>query len=94
MKIDGKEVELKITPKAIAFIEEKYEDFDILKLIRQASENDVEPRASDYYKLIYAGYIGSNEEKIEYEEFLNKIEDYDLPAITNIGVNLLIKRKN
>lgn len=92
MKIKDKEVNLKITPKAIQKIEEMQKDFDILKLLREAGEN--EPKASDYYKIIYAGYIGATEEDISYEDFLNLIEDYDLYEISNIGVNLLIKRKN
>ena len=92
MKIQDEEINLKITPKAIQRVEETYQDFDILKLLREAGEK--EPKASDYYKIIYAGYIGATGIDIKYEEFLNLIEDYDLYEITNIGVNLLIKRKN
>lgn len=92
MKIKDKEVNLKITPKAIQKVEEMQKDFDILKLLREAGEN--EPKASDYYKIIYAGYIGATGEDISYGDFLNLIEDYDLYEISNIGVNLLIKRKN
>ncbi len=92
MKIEGNEINLKITPKAIQKVEEMYQDFDILKLLREAGEK--EPKASDYYKIIYAGYIGATGSDIKYEEFLNLIEDYDLYEITNIGVELLLKRKN
>ena len=92
MKIKDKEVNLKITPKAIQNIEEMQKDFDVLKLLREAGEN--EPKASDYYKIIYAGYIGATGEDISYEDFLNLIEDYDLYQISHIGVELLTKRKN
>ena len=92
MNIKGKEVNLKITPKAIQKIEEMQKDFDVLKLLREAGEN--EPKASDYYKIIYAGYIGATGENISYDDFLNLIEDYDLYQISHIGVELLLKRKN
>lgn len=92
MKIKDKEIKLKITPKAIQKIEETQKDFDILKLLREAGEK--EPKASDYCKIIYAGYIGETGENITYEDFLNLIEDYDLYEITSIGVELLTKRKN
>lgn len=91
MKIKDKEIKLKITPKAIEKIE-SISDIDILKLLREAEEN--EPRASDYYKLIYAGYIGATGDAIEYDNFLNLIEDIDLPEISQVGVELLLKRKN
>ena len=91
MKIKDKEVKLKITPKAIEKIE-SISDIDILKLLREAEEK--EPKASDYYKLIYAGYIGATNEEISYEDFLNLIEDIDLPEISRVGVQLLLKRKN
>lgn len=92
MKIKDKEVNLKITPRAMQTIEEKYRDFDILKILREAGEN--EPRLSDYYKIIYAGYLGATKEEIKYEDFLDLIENYDLYEITDIGVELLAKRKN
>lgn len=92
MKIQDEEINLKITPKAIQKVEEMYQDFDILKLLREAGEK--EPKASDYYKIIYAGYIGSTGKDTKYDDFLNLIEDYDLYEITNIGVDLLLKRKN
>lgn len=92
MKIKDKEVKLKITPRAIQKIEETQKDFDILKLLREAGEK--EPKASDYYKIIYAGYIGAIGEDINYDDFLDLIEDYDLYQITQIGVDLLTKRKN
>lgn len=91
MKIKDKEVKLKITPRAIEKIE-SISDIDILKLLREAEEK--EPKASDYYKLIYAGYIGATNEEISYEDFLNLIEDIDLPEISKVGVQLLLKRKN
>ena len=91
MKIRDKEIKLKITPRAIEKIESMC-DIDILKMLREAEEK--EPKASDYYKLIYAGYIGAIGEEITYDEFLNLIEDIDLPEITQVGVNLLLKRKN
>lgn len=91
MKINNKEINLKITPRAIEKIEST-SDLDILKLLREVGKK--EPKASDYYKLIYAGYIGATEEEIEYNDFLKLIEDFDLPEISKIGVNLLLKRKN
>ena len=91
MKIQNKEIKLKITPRAIEKIESMC-DIDILKMLREAGEK--EPKASDYYKLIYAGYIGATGEEITYDEFLKLIEDIDLPEISQIGVNLLLKRKN
>ena len=91
MKIKDEEINLKITPKAIQKVEEM-SNFDVLKLLREANEN--EPKASDYYKLIYAGYIGATHSEIKYDEFLDLIEDYDLFEITQIGVDLLLKRKN
>lgn len=91
MKIKDKEIKLKITPRAIEKIESMC-DIDILKMLREAEEK--EPKASDYYKLIYAGYIGATGEEITYDEFLKLIEDIDLPEISQIGVNLLLKRKN
>lgn len=92
MKIKNEEINLKITPKAIQKVEELDKDFDVLKLLREAGEN--EPKASDYYKLIYAGYIGATNNEVKYDEFLDMIEDYDLYEITRIGVDLLLKRKN
>lgn len=91
MKINDKEINLKITPRAIEKIE-SISNLDILKLLREIGEN--EPKASDYYKLIYAGYIGATGEEIGYDDFLKLIEDVDLPEISQIGVNLLLKRKN
>ena len=64
----------------------------ILKLLREATE--VEPKASDYCKLIYAGYIGATNADISYEDFLDLIEDVSLAEISQIGVALLIARKN
>ncbi len=92
MKIKDKDVNLKITPRAIQKVEDTQKDFDILKILREAGEN--EPKASDYYKIIYAGYIGETKEDISYDDFLTLIEDYDLYEISRIGVELLIKRKN
>ena len=92
MKINNEEINLKITPKAIQKVEEMYADFDVLKLLREAGEN--EPRISDYYKLIYAGYIGATEKEIKYEDFLDLIEELSYGEITKIGVELLVKRKN
>lgn len=92
MKIKDKDINLKITPKAIQIVEEKEKDFDILKLLREASEK--EPKASDFYKVIYTGYIGATGDEINYKEFLDLIENYDLYEISHIGVDLLLKRKN
>ncbi len=92
MKIKDKDINLKITPRAIQKVEETQKDFDILKILREAGEN--EPKASDYYKIIYAGYIGATKEDISYDDFLTLIENYDLYEISHIGVELLIKRKN
>lgn len=92
MKIDDKEVNFKITPKALLKIEELDKDFDILELLRNAEKK--EPRMSDYYKLCYAGYIGATEEDITFDEFLEKVKDINIVEINNVGVNLLLKRKN
>ena len=91
MKIKNKEIQLKITPRAIEKVETLY-GLDILKLLREATE--VEPKASDYCKLIYAGYIGATNADISYEDFLDLIEDVSLAEISQIGVALLIARKN
>lgn len=94
MIINNKEVNLKITPIALRMIEEKYGDFDILKLLRDIQEQEKEPRMSDYYKLVYTGYIGATGEEIDYDNFLKLIEDIDMLEINKVGVNLLLKRKN
>ena len=91
MIIDGKEIHLKVTPRAIERVE-SISNIDILKMLREVGER--EPKASEYYKIIYAGYIGATGENIEYDDFLKKIEDIDLPEITQVGVELLLKRKN
>lgn len=92
MKIKDREVNLKITPWAIQKVEETQKDFDILRILRESKEK--EPTASDYYKVIYAGYIGATKEDISYDNFLDLIENYDLYEISHIGVELLLKRKN
>lgn len=94
MKINNKEINLKITPIALRKIEEKYEDFDILKLLRDIQEEEKEPRMSDYYKLVYTGFLGATGEEIDYDDFLKLIEDIDMLEINKVGVNLLLKRKN
>lgn len=94
MKINDKDVNLKITPMAIRKVEEIDKDFDVLKLIREATEEGKEPRLSDYYKVIYAGYIGATDENITFNEFLELIKDIDMLEINSIGVELLSKRKN
>lgn len=94
MVINNKEINLKITPTALRKIEEKYEDFDILKLLRDIQEQEKEPRMSDYYKLVYTGYLGATGEEIDYGDFLKLIEDIDMLEINKVGVNLLLKRKN
>lgn len=93
MKINDKEVNLKITPMAIRKVEEMDESFDVLKIIREAEEGK-EPRLSDYYKVIYTGYIGATNESIAYDEFLKLVEDVDILTINSAGVDLLTKRKN
>lgn len=94
MVINNKEINLKITPTALRKIEEEYEDFDILKLLRDIQEQEKEPRMSDYYKLVYTGYLGATGEEIDYGDFLKLIEDIDMLEINKVGVNLLLKRKN
>lgn len=94
MVINNKEINLKITPIALRKIEEKYEEFDILKLLRDIQEQEKEPRMSDYYKLVYTAYIGATGEEIDYDDFLKLIEDIDMLEINKVGVNLLLKRKN
>lgn len=92
MKIKDKEIKLKITPKAIEKVETLC-GLDILELLRKVGEG-VEPKANDYYKLIYAGYIGATKEDISYDDFLELIEDIDLVEISQVGVGLLLRRKN
>ena len=94
MKINGNEINLKITPLALRKTEEKYKDFDILALLRKIQEEGKEPRISDYYKLVYTGYIDATGEDIDYDDFLKLIADIDLLEINRAGVNLLLKRKN
>lgn len=98
MQIKDEEINLRITPKTIIEVEKMYEDFDILGLFRNAGTK--EPRLTDYYMVIYAGYVGAKYvdegKKIEttFEEFLNLIEDISFEDISRIGVNLLLTRKN
>lgn len=93
MKINDKEINLKITPLAIEKTEEMYNDFDFLKLLREAQEGK-EPKASDYIKVIYVGYLGATNEDIKYEDFVELINDVDILEINNVGVKLLTTRKN
>ncbi len=93
IKIKDEEIDLKLTPKGIYITENKYKEIDILGILRNG--HDVEPRASDYYQVIYAAYVSvKNEIVIEYEEFLDLISDIPLAQISSIGVDLLTKRKN
>ena len=94
MKINGKEVILKITPLAIKKVEEIDKNFDVLKLIREAQNEGKEPRLSDYYKVIYTGYIGATNESITYDEFLELVKDVDILEINSSGIELLSQRKN
>ncbi|MBP3463791.1 MAG: hypothetical protein J6K45_04850 [Clostridia bacterium] len=91
MKIQDREINLKITPRAIEKAETRSK-LDVLKLLREVKE--VEPKLSDYYKLIYAGYLGATNEDITYEAFLDLIKDIDMVEIAEIGVDLLLERKN
>ena len=98
MQIKDEEVNLRITPKTIVEIEKIFDDFDILGLFRDAGKK--EPRLTDYYKVIYAGYIGAkyvDEGKpieTSYEDFLDMINEFSFQEIAEIGVNLLLTRKN
>ena len=94
MKINDKEINLRITPMAIKKVEEIDKEFDVLKLIREATEESKEPRLSDYYKVVYTGYIGATNESISFDEFLKLVEDIDILEINSVGVDLLIRRKN
>lgn len=94
MKINDKEINLKITPKAIKIVEERDKNFDILKLIREATNDGIEPRISDHYKVIYVGYIGATNEDILFEDFLEMIKDIDILEINSTAIDLLIERKN
>lgn len=91
MKIKDKEIKLKITPRAIEKVEDE-SNIDILSILRKVGVE--EPKASDYYKLIYTGYIGTTKEEISYEDFLDLVEEIDLVEISKVGVELLLKRKN
>ena len=95
MKINGEEVQLKITPLALRKIEESDSEFDFLKLLREAQEGTGEPKITDYYKIIYVGYIGAQpDSNITFDDFLKLIEDIDLIEINHVGVKLLLERKN
>lgn len=95
MKINDEEVNLKITPLALRKIEESDPEFDFLKLLREVQEGTREPKITDYYKIIYAGYIGAEPEaNITFDDFLKLIEDIDLIEINHVGIKLLIERKN
>lgn len=99
MLIKDEEINLRITPKGIQKVEEKYKDFDILGILRDA--NKVEPRASDYYKIIYTAYVtvkyidNQQEIDLEYDSFLDEyLNGISLAEISQVGVSLLIKGKN
>lgn len=95
MKINGEEVQLKITPLALRKIEESDSEFDFLKLLREAQDGIGEPKITDYYKIIYVGYIGAQPNlDISFDDFLKLIEDIDLIEINHVGVKLLLERKN
>jgi len=89
MKIKGKEINLKITPRAIEKAE-NMSDLDILTILRKI-ETGEEPKETDYYKVVYAGYLGATNEDIAYEDFLKLLEDENI-SILNInheGVKLI-----
>ncbi len=94
MKINNEEINLKITPKVIKKTEEMDEKFDILKLIRDFQYEGKEPRLSDYYRIVYTGYLGATNEDISFEDFLELVKDIDILEINAAGVDLLMKRKN
>ncbi len=101
MKIKDEEIDLKITPRGIQKVEEKYKEFDILGIIRSFMQDKIEPRISDYYKVIYTAYITvkytieKKEIDIEYDDFLDYIEDIPITEISNTAIGLLVPtRKN
>lgn len=89
MKIKGQEIKLKITPRAIEKAE-NMSNLDILAILRK-TETGEEPKATDYYKVIYAGYLGATNDDIAYEDFLKLLEDENI-SILNVnheGVKLI-----
>lgn len=95
MKIKEEEAKFIITPTALLKVEERYPEFDFLKLLREALNENKEPKMSDYFKVLYVGYIGAKpEEEITFDEFLKLLEEIDFGEITQVGVKLLTERKN
>lgn len=95
MKINDEEVQLRITPLALRKIEESDSEFDFLKLLREAQDGIREPKITDYYKIIYVGYIGAKTDSdITFDDFLKLIENVDLIEINHVGIKLLLERKN
>lgn len=89
MKIKGQEIKLKITPRAIEKAE-NMSNLDILAILRK-TETGEEPKVTDYYKVIYAGYLGATNDDIAYEDFLKLLEDENI-SILNVnheGVKLI-----
>ncbi len=97
-EIDIEKMKLRLTPLGILKVEEKYSNFDILGILRNSSKS--EPRVSDYYKVIYTAYITveyidkNKDIEIEFEEFIELLQNTSFSTISQVGVNLLLKRKN
>lgn len=89
MKIQDKEIKLKITPRAIEKAE-NMSDLDILTILRKI-ETGEEPKITDYYKIIYTGYLGATNENISYEDFLKLLGSENINVFTanHEGVKLI-----
>lgn len=92
--MDIKDMKFKITPKAIAIVEEKYPDFNIVEVYINCQSNDKNPKISDALKIIYTGYIGAGNKEMSYEDFEKEFEDVHFVTINNIAVGLLTNLKN
>lgn len=94
MKINNEEIKFKITPRAIEIVERET-NFDILSLLRAAGK--IEPKANEYYKLMYVGYIGeilSKDSKAKYptyDEFLELLKDISLSTLSKEGSAIVIE---
>lgn len=94
MKIDGKEIKFKITPRALSIVEERNPDFNIVETYINCSNSKSNPKIKDCCKILYAGWLGAKNEDISYEEFMEKIEDISFLSINNAAVEILNNVKN
>ncbi len=94
MKIDGKEIKFKVTPKSLAKVEERNPDFNIVETYIRCANSNSNPKIKESCQLLYAGWLGAGNEDVSYEEFMNKIEDISFLSINNAAVEILNNIKN